>query len=104
MLEFGFLSMPASRSRFSLSSIAVQLMFVLVGVLLTGFLTVFFARFLQHYLPATAAVPLGVGLGVSLTLWFTQWMKHPPFLLSGTSPLIAGVCAALGVHVSRVWL
>ena len=50
------------------------------------------------------AVSLGVGLAVAITLWITQLMKHPPFLLKGTSPLIAGFCAALGVHISRVWL
>ena len=76
----------------------------MVGALLTGFLTVFFAKFLGHYLSEHFAVSIGVGLAVALTLWTTQLMKHPPFLLKGTSPLVAGFCAALGVHVAKVWL
>lgn len=93
-----------AKARNTASSLVLQLAFVIVGALLTGFLTVFFARFLGHYLSTMIAVPLGVGLAVALTLWFTQLMKHPPFLLSGTSPFIAGICAALGVHVARTWL
>lgn len=81
-----------------------QVLFFLLGALLTGFLTVFFAQFLGHYMGQHFAVVLGVGMAVALTLWFTQLVKNPPFLLKGTSPLIAGFCAALGVHVSRVWL
>jgi hypothetical protein len=81
-----------------------QFFFFLIGALLTGFLTVFFAKFFGHFIPVSISIPLGVGLAVALTLWFTQWMKHPPFVLSGTSPFIAGFCAALGVHVSHVWL
>ncbi len=78
--------------------------FFLLGALLTGFLTVFFAKVLQQYLGKHGSVVLAVGLGVSLTLWITQLVKHPPFILKGTSPFIAGFCAALGVHVSRTWL
>ena len=81
-----------------------QVLFFVLGALLTGFLTVFFAQFLGHYMGQHFAVVLGVGMAVALTLWFTQLVKNPPFLLKGTSPLIAGFCAALGVHVSRVWL
>ena len=81
-----------------------QVLFFVLGALLTGFLTVFFAQFLGHYIGQHFAVVLGIGMAVALTLWFTQLVKNPPFLLKGTSPLIAGFCAALGVHVSRVWL
>ena len=81
-----------------------QILFFLLGAVLTGFFTVFFAKFLGHYINAHYAVALGVGIAVALTLWFSQMVKNPPFLLKGTSPLIAGFCAALGVHVSRVWL
>jgi hypothetical protein len=88
---------PASR-------LVLQLVFFVIGALLTGFFTVFFARFLGHFVSPKIAVPVGVGVAVALTLWITQLMKHPPFVLSGTSPFIAGFCAALGVHVSRVWL
>jgi hypothetical protein len=78
--------------------------FIVAGALLTGFLTVFFVKFLGHYLSEHFAVSIGVGLAVAITLWMTQLVRHPPFLLKGTSPLVAGFCAALGVHVARVWL
>jgi hypothetical protein len=95
-----------AKAKFKLHSVylAKQLLFFVVGALLTGFLTVFFAKFLGHYIPQSLAVALGVGSAVALTLWITQWMKNPPFLLKGVSPLIAGFCAALGVHVARTWL
>ena len=96
--------MAKSRSSSFITWFAVQILFVLVGALLTGFLTVFFAKFLARYISGAIAAPLAVGLGVSLTLWFTQLLKRPPFLLSGTSPLIAGFCAALGVYIARTWL
>jgi hypothetical protein len=93
-----------AKIRNSASRLVLQLVFFVIGALLTGFLTVFFARFFGHYITPKIAVPVGVGVAVALTLWITQLMKHPPFVLSGTSPFIAGFCAALGVHVSRVWL
>jgi hypothetical protein len=93
-----------AKLRNTASSLVLQLAFFVVGALLTGFLTVFFARFLGHYVPTIVSTPVGVGLAVALTLWITQLVKHPPFVLSGTSPLIAGFCAALGVHVARTWL
>ncbi len=81
-----------------------QIFFVMVGALLTGFLTVFFAKFLGHFITPKISVPVSVGAAVALTLWFSQLIKQPPFVISGTSPFIAGFCAALGVYVSRVWL
>ena len=93
-----------ARTRWTLAHVPKQILFFLLGAVLTGFLTVFFAKFLGHYIGANIAVPLGVGLAVALTLWLSQLVKNPPFLLKGTSPLIAGFCAALGVHVSRTWL
>jgi hypothetical protein len=93
-----------ARKKWSAAGIAWQLLFFLLGALLTGFLTVFFAKFLGHWLGNHWAVTLGVGIAVSLTLWLSQLVRHPPFLLKGTSPLVAGFCAALGVHISRVWL
>jgi hypothetical protein len=96
--------MAKARSSFFVTRVATPLAFFLVGALLTGFFTVFFAKFLGHYVGNIIAVPVGVGLAVCLTLWFTQLLKHPPFMLSGTSPLVAGFFAGLGVHVSRVWL
>jgi hypothetical protein len=93
-----------AKRKFTFSSLVMQLAFFILGALLTGFLTVFFSRFIGHYVTVKIAIPVGVGIAVALTLWVTQLMKHPPFVLSGTSPFIAGFCAALGVHVSRVWL
>jgi hypothetical protein len=93
-----------AKVRNTASMLVLQLAFFVIGALLTGFLTVFFARFIGHYVSPMIAIPLGVGLAVALTLWITQIMKHPPFVLSGTSPFIAGFCAALGVHVARMWL
>jgi hypothetical protein len=94
----------ASRKKWSFAGIARQLLFFIIGALLTGFLTVFCARFLAAFVGQHWSVTLGVACGVSLTLWVSQWVRHPPFLLKGTSPLIAGFCAGLGVHISRVWL
>jgi hypothetical protein len=96
--------MAKARSSFLVARVFTPIAFVLVGSLLTGFFTVFLAKFLGHYVGSVIAVPLGVGLAVCLTLWFTQLLKQPPFMLSGTSPLVAGFFAGLGVHVSRVWL
>jgi hypothetical protein len=92
------------KKKWSLAALLKQLLFFVLGALFTGFFTVFLAKFLGHYLDARVATPLGVGLAVALTLWLSQLIKSPPFLLKGTSPLIAGFCAALGVHISRVWL
>lgn len=93
-----------AKRKFTASTLVTQLAFFILGALLTGFLTVFFSHFIGHYVTVKIAIPVGVGIAVALTLWVTQLMKHPPFVLSGTSPFIAGFCAALGVHVSRVWL
>ena len=93
-----------ARKKWSPAKLFTQLLFFLVGAALTGFLTVFFAKFLGHFIGTHFSVSLGVGLAVAITLWLSQLVKKPPFLLKGTSPLIAGFCAALGVHISRVWL
>ena len=93
-----------AKSKFKPAVLLKQALFFLLGAVLTGFLTVFFAKFLGHFISQHFAVALGVGIAVALTLWLTQLVKNPPFLLKGTSPLIAGFCAALGVHISKVWL
>ena len=92
------------KKKWSLTSLFRQFLFFQLGAVLTGFLTVFFAKFLGHYIGTHFSVSLGVGLAVAITLWLSQVVRNPPFLLKGTSPLIAGFCAALGVHISRVWL
>ena len=93
-----------ARRKWKPAHIPRQIFFFLFGAVLTGFLTVFFSKFLGHYIGPHFSVTIGVGLAVALTLWLSQLVKNPPFLLKGTSPLIAGFCAALGVHISRVWL
>ena len=93
-----------ARKKWRPEHIPKQIFFFLIGAILTGFLTVFFSKSLGHYMGQHFATTLGVGLAVALTLWLSQLVKNPPFLLKGTSPLIAGFCAALGVHISRVWL
>lgn len=93
-----------ARKKWSPAIFLRQAFFFVLGAFLTGFLTVFFAKFLGHFISEHFAVSLGVGLAVAITLWMTRLIRHPPFLLKGTSPLIAGFCAAFGVHVSRVWL
>ena len=93
-----------AKSKFSVKLLLIQFAFLIIGALLTGFFTVFFAKFFERYIPQSFAVAFGAGAGVALTLWFTQWVNNPPFLLKGVSPLIAGFCAALGVHTARTWL
>ena len=93
-----------ARRKWKPAHIPRQILFFLLGAVLTGFLTVFFSKFLGHYIGPHFSVAISVGLAVALTLWLSQLVKNPPFLLKGTSPLIAGFCAALGVHISRVWL
>ncbi len=93
-----------ARKKWRPEHIPKQIFFFLLAAVLTGFLTVFFSKFLGNFIGQHFAVAIGVGLAVALTLWLSQLVKNPPFLLKGTSPLIAGFCAALGVHISRVWL
>ena len=93
-----------ARRKWKPAHIPRQFFFFLLGAVLTGFLTVFFSKFLGQYAGPHFSVAISVGLAVTLTLWLSQLVKNPPFLLKGTSPLIAGFCAALGVHLSRLWL
>lgn len=93
-----------AKSKWKLQLLLRQSLFFVVSAILTGFFTVFFAKFIGSFIKHHVAVSLGVGLAVALTLWLSQLVRNPPFLLKGTSPLIAGFCAALGVHVSKVWL
>ena len=56
------------------------------------------------YLPRHLSVSLGVGLAVFVTFWLLRLLKHPPLFLRDVSPLAAGICAGLGVHIARLWL
>src|SRR5258706_12928549 len=91
-----------ARKKWKPAKLFRQVFFFIAGALLTGFLTVFFAKFLEHFINRHFSVVIGVGLAVAITLWITQLIKHPPFLLKGTSPLVAGFCAALGVTCLNV--
>ncbi len=93
-----------ARRRFKATTLVTKLVMLVAGTLLTGLLAILFTRLFGQYVTPKVAVPVGVGLAIALTLWVTQLLKHPPLLLSKTSPLIAGFCAALGVHVARIWL
>jgi hypothetical protein len=71
---------------------------------MVGFITVFLDAELGIYLPRHFAVSLAVGLAVAVTFWLLRWLKHPPLFLRDVSPLAAGLCAGLGVHIARFWL
>ena len=45
-----------------------------------------------------------VGIAVAVTFWLLRWLKHPPLFLRDVSPIAAGICAGLGVHIARLWL
>ena len=78
-------------------------MFVL-GSLLIGLLAIFLEAALHLYMPRHFSVSIAVGLSVAITLWILKLLKHPPLLLRNVSPLVAGFCAGLGVHIARFWL
>jgi hypothetical protein len=78
-------------------------MFVAASILV-GLLTVFIEAELGVYLPRHLSVSIGVGLAVGVTFWLLQLAKHPPLFLKNVSPIAAGICAGLGVHIARLWL
>ena len=79
-------------------------MFFVLGSLLAGFLTIFLEAMLGIYLPRHFSVSIAVGVAVAATLWLLRLLKHPPVLLRNVSPVAAGLCAGLGVHIARFWL
>lgn len=79
-------------------------LFFVLGSLLVGFLTIFLEASLGLYLPRHFSVSLAVGLAVAITFWLLKLLKHPPLLLRNVSPVAAGLCAGLGVHIARLWL
>ena len=79
-------------------------MFFILGSLLAGFLTIFLEAVLGLYLPRHFSVSIAVGVAVAATLWLLRLLKHPPVLLRNVSPVAAGLCAGLGVHIARFWL
>jgi len=81
-----------------------RVLFFLLGSLLAGFLTIFLEAVLGLYLPRHFSISIAVGVAVASTLWLLRLLKHPPVLLRTVSPLAAGFCAGLGVHIARFWL
>ena len=94
----------ARKKRLKPVDIALRVVLFVLGSLLVGFLTVFLEAELGVYLPRHFSVSLAVGLAVACTLWLLRLAKHPPLLLANVSPLAAGLCAGIGVHIARLWL
>ena len=96
-------SRPRPR-KWKVAPLLTRALFLILGSLLLGFLTVFLEAWLGVYLPKHFSVSLAVGVAVAATFWILKLLKHPPMLLRNVSPLAAGICAGLGVHIARVWL
>lgn len=94
----------ARKKRLTPAGIALRIFFFVAGSLLVGFLTVFLNAELGVYVPRHFAVSIAVGLAVAITFWLLRLLKHPPMLLRDVSPVAAGLCAGLGVHIARLWL
>jgi len=94
----------ARRRKWNIAPLAVRALFLVLGSLLLGFLTVFIEAWLGFYLPKHFSVSIAVGVAVAATFWILKLLKHPPLLLRNVSPLAAGICAGLGVHIARFWL
>jgi hypothetical protein len=92
------------RKKLTAGRVAWRIFFFVAGSLMVGFLTVFLDAELGIYLPRHVAVSLAVGIAVAATFWLLRWLKHPPLFLRDVSPLAAGICAGLGVHIARFWL
>ena len=96
--------MARRKRKLTAAGIALRVFFFVAGSLLVGFLTVFLEAELGVYLPRHFAVSIAVGLAVAVTFWLLRLLKHPPMFLADVSPLAAGICAGLGVHIARLWL
>ena len=96
--------MGRRKKRLTAGGIALRIFFFVAGTLLVGFLTVFLDAELGVYLPRHFSISIGVGLAVAITFWLLRLLKHPPLLLANVSPVAAGICAGLGVHIARTWL
>ena len=94
----------ARRNRFKPAVILRKVFFFVAGSLVIGVCIIVYERLLSWYLPKHFSVSLGVGLAVATGLWLLKLVKHPPFMMKKVSPLVAGFCAGLGVHLARVWL
>ena len=94
----------ARRKRLTPKGIALRILLFVLGSLMVGFLTVFIDAELGVYIPRHFSVSIAVGVAVAVTFWLLRLLKHPPLLLRDVSPLAAGLCAGLGVHIARLWL
>jgi hypothetical protein len=94
----------ARRKKWKPALLLRRAIFIVLGSLLIGFLTIFLEGALGMYLPRHFSVSLAVGVAVAVTFWLLRLLKHPPLLLKNVSPLAAGFCAGLGVHIARFWL
>jgi hypothetical protein len=93
-----------AKKKWKPATLARRAFFFVLGSLLIGLFIIFFERLLSWYLPKHFSVSLGVGLAVAAGLWLMKLVKHPPFMMKNVSPLVAGFCAGLGVHLARFWL
>ena len=94
----------ARRKKWKPALLLRRALFLVLGSLLAGFLTIFLEAMLGIYLPRHFSVSIAVGVAVAATLWLLRLLKHPPLLLRNVSPIAAGLCAGLGVHIARFWL
>ena len=94
----------ARRKKWTPAVLLRRAAFFILGSLLAGFLTIFLEAVLGLYLPRHFSVSIAVGVAVAATLWLLRLLKHPPVLLRNVSPVAAGLCAGLGVHIARFWL
>ena len=94
----------ARKKKWTAAVLLRRAVFFVLGSLMVGFLTIFLEASLGLYLPRHFAVSIAVGLAVAITFWLLKLLKHPPLLLRNVSPIAAGLCAGLGVHIARFWL
>jgi hypothetical protein len=91
-------------SRRRLRAAFLWLLGLAIGAVLGGFLALFFFHFLKHYLHARLVTPVAIGLAVAMTFGVLRLIRLQSRLFRPVSPLVAGLIAALGVHMARVWL
>jgi hypothetical protein len=94
----------ARRSKWKPAHLIKRAFFFLIGSLLIGLAIIVFEGLLSWYLSRNFSVPLGVGLGVASGVAIMKAVKQPPLFMKSVSPLVAGFCAGLGVHLARFWL
>jgi len=94
----------ARRKKWKTAQLLRRAVFFVLGSLFVGFLTIYLDSALGTYIPRHFAVSIAVGLSVAVTFWLLRLLKHPPLLLANVSPIAAGLCAGLGVHIARFWL